>query len=232
MAGSGGRATNYNPMYGVDEVDDYDDLGMRKFSFSGVELLHILGATILLAAILFYAFLKNPWMETIRKGLPIPGLVGAALIISFLGFVLHELGHKFTAQHFGHWSEFRANWFWLLFASAFVLLPPHFPVAAPGATWHTAEERRDQGRISAMGPLINCGIAVAALPFTVGRVNTAPEFLAGVVVLFNAQLALVNLLPFGILDGKAILRWNPLIWAIMIALAIGLFVQGGRLVPS
>ena len=35
----------------------------------------------------------------------------------------------------------------------------------------------------------------------------------------NSFLALFNLIPFSVLDGAKVFRWNPLIWVSMVAVA-------------
>lgn len=189
-----------------------------------MEILHITVAMLVLAGVLFVVFRDNKAFGEISD-LPVGVQVAAALLISFLGFVLHEMGHKLTAQHFGHWSEFRASASGLLLALAiaFVL---KIPVAAPGATWHNAQSRKDQGRISAAGPLVNFIIALAAFPFTLGagaRTSVTGQ-LASIVLTFSAILAVFNLIPLGPLDGKKVLAWNPFIYLLMVALGIGIIV--------
>ncbi|MEI7827452.1 MAG: peptidase M50, partial [Euryarchaeota archaeon] len=56
-----------------------------------------------------------------------------ALVVVGSSFVLHELLHKFTAQHSGFWSEFRASYIMLAFAILFAAIAG-IVSAAPGAT--------------------------------------------------------------------------------------------------
>ena len=81
----------------------------RRFGTTRTEMVHIAIAMLARAAVLYIVFVKNPAFAKI-KDQGIVFMVIASLSISIFGFVLHELGHKVTAQHFGHWSEFRANW--------------------------------------------------------------------------------------------------------------------------
>ena len=75
-----------------------------------------------------------------------------------IGFLLHELSHKLTAQHFGYWSEFRAN-FQMLFLMI-VMSFLGFVFAAPGATMIAGRvEKNKYGIISAAGPVINIFLA-------------------------------------------------------------------------
>jgi Zn-dependent protease len=45
-----------------------------------------------------------------------------------------------------------------------------------------------------------------------------------VVALINAFLAVFNLIPFGIMDGLKVIRWNKLYWAISFTAAAALTV--------
>lgn len=215
-------ATPYNPYY---------DEPRRRFGTSGVEFLHITVACGVLTAVLWIVFEKNYANGYDKiKDLPMWARGAAAFSVSLFGFVLHELGHKFTAQHFGHWSEFRANWIFLGIAIAVAVLWG-FPLAAPGATWHTARDPRDQGKIATMGPLVNYAVAFIALPFTFGRESVMRE-LAIIVVFFSSFLALFNLIPLGALDGRRVLKWNVGIWLAMIIVGVGLMIRSFELFAS
>ena len=50
-----------------------------------------------------------------------------------LGFILHELGHKFSAMHFGYWSEYQLWPVGLIIALASSFCGIVF--AAPGAVY-------------------------------------------------------------------------------------------------
>lgn len=203
----------YNPYY--------YETPPRRFGTSGAELLHIAIAMLALAAALFIVFDKN--QEGYKKihEAPLAFKIAAAISISFFAFVLHELGHKFTAQHFGYWSEFRASFVGLAMALGFAFAFG-IPAAAPGATWHNAHSKRDQGKISAAGPLVNYIVAFAAFPFTVakGASSSLEGQLASIVMAFSAILALFNLIPLGPLDGRKVLSWNPVVWVLMVTVGI------------
>lgn len=222
----------YNPYY-LDPADpdrfDEPPLGFRRrrFSTSPLEIFHIFVAMTVLAGILWYVFEENEAFDPLVQEIPTWGRITAAILISALGFVLHELGHKFTAQHFGHWSEFRANWVMLVLAVVIAYLT-QIPFAAPGATWHTAQGRDEQGRISAMGPLVNLAIAVAALGIAIpaGGTQTTAGLLALIVVFFSAFLSAFNLLPVWQLDGRKVFAWSIPVWIAMMGLSIGLVAYG------
>lgn len=208
----------YNP--------EYVDRPFRprtRFGTSPMELLHLLLATAALttAIVLWYLWWQEDKVENLQLWQVI--LIAAGIVIT--GFVLHEVAHKITAQHFGHWSEFRASFPGL----AFTLLLAgflHMLFGAPGATWHTATSVRDNGKISAAGPFTNLVIAVIAFPFTTGITNREdlPSLIAEGVLVFNTFLAIFNLVPLGPLDGRKILRWNPVVYGALVVLTVLLVV--------
>jgi len=58
------------------------------------------------------------------------GLVLSFNLISLLGFILHELAHKYVAQGYGLWAEFRLNMTGLLLTAISIVSPIKF--IAPG----------------------------------------------------------------------------------------------------
>ena len=150
-----------------------------------------------------------------------------------LGFILHEIAHKITAMRYGYWAEFKA---WILGLFIALISPLFgFIFAAPGAVYIYGEymTEKENGIISLMGPLTNIVLAMIFLlilyiiTMTNSIVGTIPDlevinilkmtFLLGFKI--NSFLALFNLIPFSILDGAKIFRWNPLIWLAIAALA-------------
>jgi len=178
------------------------------------------------------------------KGFSITNLIlyfVLSLVVVGLSFILHELAHKFTAIKYGFWSEFRKNNSMLVISVALAaILGVVF--AAPGATLINTGGReitkKQNGVISVMGPLVNLGLfivftIVLVIGLLLGGYNygplTVPSFL--VVLgefgcLVNGALIFFNMLPVGPLDGRKVLRWNPVIFAIMMIIGAGLVVLG------
>ena len=165
----------------------------------------------------------------------------AALIIVGLSFCLHELAHKYTAIHYGFWSEFRkSNPMLVMSVCLAALLGIVF--AAPGATLISTDGKqitaKQNGVISIAGPLVNIGLlivfaALMIVGYALGGgalvaggffyTKTLPGFLFllgfyGWMV--NAMFAFFNMLPVGPLDGKKILKWNPIAFFLMLAAAV------------
>lgn len=144
-----------------------------------------------------------------------------------LGFILHELGHKFVSMKYGYWAEFKLWPQGLLLALITSFLG--FVFAAPGAVYTYANYMTDEinGKISIAGPIVNIVLALIFLAVAIAVYPSA--FHSGFSVLIfivcslgysiNSFLAVFNLLPIGNLDGSKVLRWNLGIWAITIAIA-------------
>lgn len=146
-------------------------------------------------------------------------LFSTALLLSLVtvgpGFVFHELSHKFVAQRYGFWAEFRMWPMGLLFA--LVTSIAGFIFAAPGATYISGMNisKEENGRISIAGPLVNVLIGSLFLPLAF--LEPSGSFLLTVGAYgsyINFFLAAFNLIPFGPLDGSKVLRWNVPIWAV------------------
>ena len=150
-----------------------------------------------------------------------------------LGFILHEIAHKIAAMRYGHWAEFKTWPLGLIMALVSPLIG--FIFAAPGAVYIYGNyiTDRENGIISLMGPLTN--IVLAIIFIILLYIVTATSSITGMIqdqglidilektfefgLFINSFLALFNLIPFSILDGAKIFRWNPLIWLAIAALA-------------
>lgn len=150
-----------------------------------------------------------------------------SLITVGVGFVLHELAHKFTAMRYGYWAEFQKDNQMLLVAVAIAALVG-VVFAAPGATmiYGPNLSKRENGVISVAGPVTNLLLAIPfGLIFIAGLMLDLGWFviLVGAVgVKINAMLAAFNMLPIGPLDGKKVLAWNPIIFIAVIGISFAL----------
>jgi len=146
------------------------------------------------------------------------------LFVISLGFVLHELGHRFIARKFGCHARYQMWQQGLLIALVFSLF--EFIFAAPGAVmiYQTSSRRpltkKKIGLISLSGPLINILLAVFFMLLNLAL----PSWIFYLGVRINTLLALFNLIPFQPFDGAKIFAWSRKIWLGVIIVAIGLFI--------
>lgn len=139
-------------------------------------------------------------------------------------FLLHELAHKFLAQFYRAWAEFRVLLFGAAITaiSALPLLP--FKFIAPGAVFIGGQvSMRRNGRISLVGPLTNIALGAGFLLAYLAD----PSFLMYLGAWFNGWIAFFNLIPFMGLDGSKVFAWNKAVWALTLAAGVGLFATSG-----
>ena len=182
--------------------------------FSDVEIQHLMGSLLVIAAL--------PLMITpgIEKDLSFTAGVMGIFIVAFL---CHELAHKVLAQMFGYWAEFRLN----TWGVALTLLSYFSPVklVAPGAVLIDGQMYwNDFGKIAVAGPLTNIGQALLFIVMQNLTGNAVLKDLAYVGFSLNSTLAVINLLPYGMLDGAKVLQWNWKVWLIVTAIAGTLFL--------
>jgi len=130
------------------------------------------------------------------------------------GFVLHELSHKFVAQNYGYWAEFRMWPLGLILALGTSLLG--FIFAAPGATYISGANisKSENGKISLAGPLTNVGVAIIFFPLAVLFPGSSFLWTMGVIgTQINIFLGLFNMLPIMPLDGAKVFAWSKARWA-------------------
>ena len=145
------------------------------------------------------------------------------LIAVGAAFIFHELAHKFMAQRYGCWAEYRM-WETGLIIAFFLAVTIGIVFAAPGAvhieSGYYQISKRENGLISLAGPLTNLtlGIAFLTLTFKEGVVGA----LGSVGFFVNIWLAMFNLIPFPPLDGSKVMSWNFAVWGIVFVISIAL----------
>jgi Zn-dependent protease len=175
---------------------------------SKTEIIHLSIATILVTAV----------------GMSLNGyrhITWQFIAVFISAFLVHELAHKFLAQYYGSWAEFRAQVYGLIITaiSALPLMP--FKFIAPGAVMVGLSDKNKFGRVALIGPLTNI---VMGLSFYACAYLFPYHHYLFSGASFNGWIALFNLLPFGVLDGEKIFAWNKIVWGVSMAAAMGLFI--------
>jgi len=138
-------------------------------------------------------------------------LIPAVALGVSLSFILHELMHKFVAQHYGAIAGFRTSYNGLivtLLTGAFGFL-----LGIPGATmiYTNSFTKRENGIVSLAGPLTNFvvfGIFVGLL-FALNPPNGSYlGYAINLTIFISILLAFFNMLPIYPLDGSKVLAWN------------------------
>ena len=193
--------------------------------FSRIELSHLIISMGVLTLSFALVISGNSLLNGFRNIDLLPmGLLFSSLGI-FTAFFFHEMSHKFMAQRYGLWAEYRMFPMGLLLA-VFLALFTGFVFAAPGAVMFRGSSRGfETGRIAMAGPLANiiiAGVCFILYSFVFFETDFASIF--GFIFFINAFLATFNLIPFGPLDGIKIIRWNINIWIVMFISAVFLMV--------
>jgi len=157
---------------------------------------------------------------------------GLSLLTVGIGFILHEMAHKYVALHYGFWAEFRKDPIMLVVAVAMAALVG-VVFAAPGATMiydinGRGISREQNGWISASGPIVNI---LLCIPFAglliyggtgVSLSGSIITIIGMVGLQVNAMIAAFNMLPVSVLDGRKVADWNLAIFLVLIVIAFGL----------
>ncbi len=187
--------------------------------FSRVEIIHIsISVLVLTLAFSFWlsrGLIFNSDLSLIIKSVPY------AFAGVLTGFFFHEMSHKFMAQKFGLWAEYRLFPLGLILALGLAIFTG-VVFAAPGAVMFMGGSRHHEtGKIAVAGPLSNIIVASITFPlFSFVFFETQFGALFGFICLINALLAVVNLIPFGPLDGIKVVKWNATIWLLLFIVAI------------
>lgn len=152
------------------------------------------------------------------------------LLIIGTGFLGHELAHKFVAQRYGAWAEFKLWTVGAIMSLVFSAVSGGaFIFAAPGAVYIASRssyigdtmDRKTNGIISLVGPAVNIVAAVTsgiiylllqAAKASIMILNFSPVVWA---IQINLWLGAFNMIPFFILDGQKVLTWNKTVWALV-----------------
>ena len=189
------------------------------FRFTGKEIRDLIISFIVIA-LGFTILYSNGDYSNIGLVFPIVMIgVGA-------GFIFHELGHKFSAMHYGYYAEYELWPTGLLIAlvSSFF----GFIFAAPGAVviYSNGMEKKTNGIISIAGPIVNIilGLIFFLILVSLGDfAYTETGYLVALTCVLGTRinffLAAFNLLPIPPLDGSKVMSWSVPVWLITFAIA-------------
>jgi len=198
-----------NPSYTTGGYTSVDPFSQGKIRFSKTEVLHITAAIAVLSLAFSFIMIRR------ISGVDIVVIVLLSVILVVCSFLFHEFGHKFVAQKYNAWSEFRAFPYGLIIALMMAAVAGIL-FAAPGAVFIQGEiDKERYGKISLAGPAVNFVIAaIAILAFL--AYGTMDIIGLGLFMLaqLNAFLGLFNMIPVLPFDGAKILAWDIKVYII------------------
>jgi Zn-dependent protease len=215
----------------IKKIKSYHDISPREYmyfpkgtielgkpgQFSKLEISHLFISIIVLTFAFSFALTGNNMIQVYLNGFKLNNFV-IGIGKSFLGVIIaffgHEISHKFMAQKFHLWSEYRMYIRGLILAGLLGFFTP-LVFAAPGAVMFRGKVRIfEMGKIALAGPLAN--ILIAFISFVLYKFLffefTLLNEIFGFICLINSVLAVFNLIPFKKFDGYKIINWNENIW--------------------
>lgn len=209
----------------IDGLRRVDPEANRKFAgmkFSKTEIVHITIAVVVLSLAFAIMMYRRSGYDSFSSDFATGVLIlfAMSLVLVICSFLLHEFGHKFVAQMYGAWSEFRMYPQGLFMALIFSFFG--FLFAAPGAVYISGNiDNVQNGKISLAGPAVNFAISgMAILMLFVIPIQFPVTYLISMLAYLNAFLGLFNMIPIPPLDGSKIVRWSVPIY--VVALLIGI----------
>lgn len=207
---------------GEPQFDPYSN--RQSDRFSDTEIQHLSVALIILTVSFAFIFTDGVFYA-LASPLAFAFLLIPASIAVLTAFLCHELGHKFLAQKYGYWAEFRYNLQWLLLGLGIAALTGWL-IVAPGAVYIRGNPTREEnGKLSAAGPGINILVAAILVPVVIAFYSNNFIFSFAFIIAFvNIFIAGFNMIPGWIFDGAKIWRWDKAIylgmWVVIIALGV------------
>ncbi len=151
-----------------------------KKRFSSAELKHLLIACILVTLVgismlgspygIAYALSRFVWyMSSPYWWVPV-----GMILIFLLAFIGHELAHKFVAQHYGMWSEFRMTTMGYYLSAIAILFS--VPIFGTGTVYTSGTSNTEHnGKINLAGPLSNFLMAIGLVIITIFTYGLASQ---------------------------------------------------------
>ena len=192
-----------------------------KFSSQEIKDLVLSWLIISLAFAFLFETPSSLWQTPLIFGLAFV----VALFTAGIGFLLHELMHKYVAQSYGLEARYHAFYGMLMLALVFSLFG--FILAAPGAVFISGLRitKEKNGKISLAGPMTNVLLGAGfLLVLIVFQLEGFWQMFFSYGLSINAFLALFNMIPVMPFDGGKIWSWSKTWHLITVGLALALFV--------
>ena len=159
------------------------------------------------------------------------------IVIFLLSFMGHELAHKFTAQHYGMWSEFRMNSMGYYLSAIAIIFS--IPIFGTGTMYTSGTTNREHdAKTNLAGPLSNfvfaSGLVLIAIVATLSMSGTALGFLIFLVqygIIINAVLGLFNMIPIQPFDGATVKNWSVPVWIALTIALVAMLIIGYLVLP-
>lgn len=185
---------------------------LARLQFSPTELKHLTISAILVFGVGFGMLVFKFQLVTVT--------VASFFFVWF--FLLHEIAHKLAAQHYGLWAEFRLILFGALLTLLSIISP--FKIISPGAVMIAGYASKESiGKTAVAGPSVNVAFSLASFALTFVLPRSFIE-VAVFSAALNAFIAIINLIPAGMLDGLKVFHWNKLVWSTVFIASIALLI--------
>lgn len=211
--------------------------------FSSTEIKHLLISTILVILVSI-SIMGRPPLGFVNGFFIIAQSVIAgywwfpvAVIGLFLvSFMVHEFAHKFTAQHYGLWSEFRMTTQGYYLSAMAILFS--IPIFGTGVMYSAGTRSlREDGKINMAGPLSNAILATLfviafLLEYAItGGTISVLRLVFTYAIQLNAVLAAFNMIPIPPFDGATVIKWNRIAWGALMLYLVFMLILGYFVLP-
>ncbi|MEM1986112.1 MAG: AN1-type zinc finger domain-containing protein [Nitrososphaeria archaeon] len=204
------RKEVYRPKFETSEARfSYKKLNI---SFSPREKLELLFATAIVSLV-GMSFLG--WSLNVLE-LPF------ALIAFAFSFLAHEIAHKISALREGLIAFFKLDTVGIILTFISTFSP--LKIIAPGSVVILGYlDLRAMGKISLFGPLTN--IVIGSILYPLRFFSVPFSNAVNAICMLNLWIALFNLIPLGVLDGKKIFVWDKRVWLIAFSITLCLLLS-------
>ena len=161
----------------------------------------------------------------------------AMILIFLLSFIGHELAHKFTAQHYGMWSEFRMNSMGYYLSAIAILFS--VPIFGTGTVYTSGTSNREHNaKANLAGPLSNFILASVLIIVAIIAYSTLSSvmlfnvlFLVQYGIIINGILGVFNMIPIQPFDGATVKDWNKMVWLTLTIALVMMAIIGYLVIP-